>query len=339
MKLFLLSLIFGIVGGILRARELRYAFITGDYGTAGTVGLSIPWHWTTVLMITLTAVFAAILLVLIITNKHKDKCNIPQSLPFMMRLLAGAILFGTAAYEAYLAIISEPRVNSDLLYALLFLLAAFALLNFSVRGLNDNEKQYSLAYLIPVFWSCFLLMNTFFQHAANPVTNSYIYGLLSDISLALVLFVFAGVYFGQYKPKTFKFMGAIAVFFGTVSFMSLPLFRWAGHTFDTLPYVTYARTFSRESLLISLGIFAFTALFGASLLLADVSDTKSNGKSEVGVTLPPVETQSISNLNIAVDNLPETVQNYDETEDISMQEIDEMIKRLGLDISDNREGE
>ncbi|MCL2546011.1 MAG: hypothetical protein FWE06_02295 [Oscillospiraceae bacterium] len=357
MSLFLLSLIFGIAGGTLRALELRNAF--GDIDAVGR--MPEPWHVLTIAMISLSVVFVALAWVF----SRRESKLIPQIFPRLLRLLAGLVLTTTAGYELYLAITITPRAEwSQLLYALLFLLAGLAVLMASVNALRCKEFQYSLAYLIPVFWSCFRLMNAFFQHAANPIANSYIYSLFSDIALALTLLFFAGCYFANRRGKTLRFAGGLACFFGIVSFLSPLLYRMQNTALSTLPHVGFSRTypFNREAMLVDLGVFAFTALFGAAALLTDgkismtaaeelpseniypgvppiTSDPPSSAEFIVENTSPrPPQSTTLSTNDTQHDDIsmpmaPREPEQHVE-EDISMDDINAMLTRLGIDTTE-----
>ena len=266
MTLFILSVVFGISGGVLRAQELRYAF--GDINSVGR--MPDAWHGLTIAMIALSAVFALLAFLYSRRNYEPKQCPVPS----ILQILAGLILAVTASGELHRTFIAVPRVTSQLLYAVLFALAALAVLTTAIRSLLNKSNTNSLALLIPIFWGCFRLMNTFFLHAANPVRTSYAYGLFSDVAMAFTLLLFAGIYFGQHKTAPLRLGGALACFFGITSLLAPLLYRLQGYAFDTLPHTGFSREFSHEALLIDLGVYAFTALLGAVALLTSGCEPK-----------------------------------------------------------------
>jgi len=161
-----------------------------------------------------------------------------------------------------------------------------------------------------------------------------------------------------------RFAGGLACFFGIVSFLSPLLYRMQNTALSTLPHVGFSRTypFNREAMLVDLGVFAFTALFGAAALLTDgkismtaaeelpseniypgvppiTSDPPSSAEFIVENTSPrPPQSTTLSTNDTQHDDIsmpmaPREPEQHVE-EDISMDDINAMLTRLGIDTTE-----
>ncbi len=301
LTMFLLSVVCGCGGAVLRALELQDAFLHYPPGTTGDDHLSAglngllkePWHPLTLALLGLSVAFAVAMLLLARRAKKQDIWPTSGKLPWLLRAAAGTVLLATAAYDIADALRQGGGLTAHLLYSVLTLLAAGCVLWPALRGLSGHEAaQYSMTYLVPIFWCCFRLIIAFFENSSNPTTASYVYDLLTSAALLMAAYYLAGLYFRQKRSGTMRFCAGLTVYLGLIGLFSPIIFRLMGNAANTLPALSYLKSFNFDAVvdsagilrhsLVNAGVSLFAVLYGLSMLFT----TAAMGAREPAVEQP-----------------------------------------------------
>jgi hypothetical protein len=249
----------GAAGVILRAFELSFAY---------SDGLAVTGHPLTVLLIGVSVAVGFLLYMIIraITRRETEVYNMVPA--WGIRLLAGLALLFAGGWDLYRAVSVPPASLSSLLFAVLTVLTAAAVIYPSVLGLAQREcGPFNLVFVIPVFWGCFRLITIFFDHSSNPVVAGFMYDLFGGMALLMTLYYTAGLYFGRRHVARMRLMGGLTFYFGLVTLMGPLVFRWLGNDAGSLPHMHFLRINNEQQATAETAVMIFMILFGLSALM------------------------------------------------------------------------
>ncbi len=225
----------GIAGFFLRRWELSSAF-------EPETGLPIPMAPATLALIGLSAVMAAVLLVLCL-GKHSvfpggydQAFQARGSTAYVLAMTLAAFLFLAAgfltvlelpnAYTAEVDRLAAMRLGGVPLLAVLpmALLAVLAILacpcvlttaRNNYRG--EGKGKLSLPLLVPAFMGCVWLITAYQKRAADPIQIDYVYELFAIVFALLGLYYMAGFSFERAKVVRAAWTSAMGVYFTLVT--------------------------------------------------------------------------------------------------------------------------
>ncbi|SMC56102.1 hypothetical protein [Papillibacter cinnamivorans] len=208
----------GIAGAILRHFELLRAF-------EPDTGLAVPGHPLSAAMILLSMAAAAVLLlftlkmrILPIKGGYREAFRIDGPALAAVLVASCFLLLFYGASEVVAFARDVPHLVSHLLLAGLIIWAGISMLftiQSSFRG--GQREAFGLETLVPVFFSCFWLILSYRDRAADPVILDYIYELLAIILFVLTLYFMAGFAFGKPKVHRVSFTAMLGVYFSIVT--------------------------------------------------------------------------------------------------------------------------
>ncbi len=213
----LAALILGLIGGVIRAYELMYAF---DHDTQ----LLVHWSPLTIALgaLTLAAALCVGLFARGAAPSEPGKAA-PSAVWKLAMLLATAFLIASLVFDALS--LAENFAMSRLMYILLTILACVGLggiyASSSRRKFSPTTGFY---FTIVVFWCCYTLVLDFWEHAANPVLLSFLYTMFTLIFLTLSVFSVAGFFFDRRNVRRSLFYSGIGVYFSLLSLLAFGLY-------------------------------------------------------------------------------------------------------------------
>lgn len=233
----LISLVFTIVAGcfgiLFRWLHLIAAF-------EEDTGLPIRGAWQTLAIIALVAVTAAVLFLL---TRRFSRC-VP--LPGAAGLFSGSVVAPVASWLACaLAVFGAVGMFSSasasaypLLIRILAILALATGLSFPAFAADLRKKRSGsltcFFSLVPVIFSCFWLIVSYKDHAADPVVSSFAFEILAIAASILGFFYVAGFPCGSPKPMLSFFFCNLGAFLCLVTLAD-------GHTLsETLIFASMA---------------------------------------------------------------------------------------------------
>lgn len=216
--LFAVTLICGLVAGVVRALELAHAF---DNATQ----LMISWHPATIILLALTGLFvvAAIWLASRAPKYEHGEPNPPSAAWMAVEVVACLLLLFSCGYELFQ--LREKFHAVLLIFNLLGALAAVSILTgafYTRRGTLTASTGFY--YTVPIFWCCFSLVLDFWSHSANPVLLSFVFVMFSLIFSSLAVHSVAGFFFGRPRQRRALAYCALGVFFSLMTLISLILY-------------------------------------------------------------------------------------------------------------------
>jgi hypothetical protein len=187
--LWVLAVLAGLAASAARLWEFRDAY---DDATQ----LHEPWHPATLTVLGITALAFVLLLGLGLSGgRAMLRARRGGAADIVVQALACLALLGSAGFDLLTAL----EDNSIFLYIFVALTlgAAGCLLRYGsgfADGRTDKTRGFFLT--VPVFWSCYWMIQNFWDHAANPVLLSYFYGMLCIILTTFALHAASSLSFG-----------------------------------------------------------------------------------------------------------------------------------------------
>jgi hypothetical protein len=254
----------GVIGGILRSRQVAFAFEAGTdlliKGNFETVGLHI------ICIVSVLLFLAAAMYMRLTSGKYNDES---AGFIFTEKLLyivsAFVLLFGVA----YELIKGGAPAASRIIFMALSIFAAASVLIAAKHNRVNTSKDYAFFRLVPVFWNCFWLILFYRDRSSNPNVETYSYELLALAMSALMFYYSAGDGFGAPKPSIGLFFCMGTVFFSTTAVV--------GQIAGSVIYMSQSFHIDSAVYLLACAAFAFAAGLG---LYVPGPVTQENGMTE-----------------------------------------------------------
>jgi hypothetical protein len=206
------TLVFGIVGGVLRAFDLTYCYdnVSGMY-TNGAL---------TYVLLALTAVFTILAVGMIIIKRPLwgdytivYRCGAPGA---MLVTLCGVVLVlaGLTKIYGYFS----GRMLISLFFGILTSLSGVSFVALAVAR-KRGELPYMTGFAAPVtvFWVCFMLISVFLEHPVEPMKMLFFYDLLAICFATMAVFCSGAQMYGRDYAGVSLFSSLMAAYFLVVS--------------------------------------------------------------------------------------------------------------------------
>ncbi|MCX7614907.1 MAG: hypothetical protein N2Z65_04055 [Clostridiales bacterium] len=206
------TIILGLCGALLRAKQLMYGFET-DTGLPVRSGTLFG---SSLFVLTIFVIFCFFLYMII--NKNKiAKCDyhlfqyIKGYSQVLIRVLSAFLMFLSGVIGIYLFL--HDNSVSLLIIALLSLVSGSGVIFLTLaQKRNRLSEEHLICAAAPVFWSSFLLIYCFREHSANPVISSFSYELFALTVSMLAIFYFSGIFYARpYLGRTL-FTSFVSIF-------------------------------------------------------------------------------------------------------------------------------
>lgn len=211
-----LSLLFGAAGFFIRSAELRTAI-------EPVTGLVIPGKSATSALIALSAVFAALCIILLLrAGKNITApdsfaaafpCSGPAGVVFFAMFCASAALMLAGGIVLFLS--SPPALG--LIFAALAVIAAVCVFMRALYLLRSGGNTRPFNAVIVVYF-CMFLVSVYRGYTAEPNLLIFAYKILALVFSLLAAYYCAGFDFGRRDARKALFCCAMAVYFCFVVF-------------------------------------------------------------------------------------------------------------------------
>ena len=206
-----LAFLGGAGGFFLRRWELATVFAPS--------GLAVLWSAPSLLLIGLSAVLAAVFVLLCRRTKHSpadynEAFSAQNCWPWLaaMSLAAAAMLFAGVLGMQYGGCGPLCKLTDLMCVVSFFCVLASAWSNFRGKSL-----RFSLTLLVPGYTLCLWLVGAYQQRAADPVVLNYVYELLAIICTLVGLYFACGFSFGRPKLRRCAVFSLLGIYFSLVT--------------------------------------------------------------------------------------------------------------------------
>ncbi len=250
--LILMTVIIGIMAGLMRTFELRLAW-------EPALGLMKSYHPSSISLLVFSVAFTV--LALIVSRSAPPfkgkRVAAPRQIPIYLTVdtLAALALIFSGVMDIYSnredvqALITGEGVPamgtaSMLIFAVLSLFAGISVILIA-RAASKGVlgRAYGFYMTVPVFWACYWLILDFSKHAVNPVPLSYLYEMLGIIFTLLSLYAAAGFFFNLPRMRQTLVYSILGGFFSLITVLGLVMYRvlWGIWPVDNINWSDFAR--------------------------------------------------------------------------------------------------
>lgn len=231
-SLFLLPVVTGICGALLRASQLKHAYDaetgilrSGEPSTYGLVAVCV------------IAALLAVLAAFLFRGGVEIKSSKLEKGLFISTAVASAVLLVYSGMTLYPLL--EDFNTASLILVLISIYCAISLLILAKFSFAErDDTAYCVFSAVPSFWACFMLILAFRDKISDPIIANYVPMIFSYLSILTFCYCIAAHILGKNKKHVAVFSCFFGIFFILTDILS-PVFAadFAEMSFENIRYL------------------------------------------------------------------------------------------------------